>query len=332
MGEKVSEFSRDSMLKVKLSSSDNIDGLLAQTPGGKGVWGNCEFFVDEDISECDYWIVLNELSKKETVICPPGNTIFVTGEPVSVKKYSGRFLSQFATVITAQDSLHHQHVIKTHQILPWFVNKKYDELNDMSFLEKSKNISIVSSNKRFSKGHESRYQYAMALKNYFGDNIDLFGRGIRDFGDKWDVLAPYKYSVVIENSSSNNYITEKLDDCFLSYTFPFYYGCTNLEDYYPKDSFAYIDITDLDGSIDVIEKTLADSQHYALHFEALCEARKRYLQQYQLFPSLVSIISSLQSVEKCPPKKMTLFPSSVTMSDLSFMVRCLFGMGKNLFG
>ena len=38
-----SEFWRESMLKVKLSSSDNIDELLAQTPSGKGVWGNCDF-------------------------------------------------------------------------------------------------------------------------------------------------------------------------------------------------------------------------------------------------------------------------------------------------
>lgn len=320
------------MLKVKMSSSDNLTDLLNQTPEGKGVWENCQFFMDNDILECDYWVALYELPKKGTVMCSPLNTVFVTGEPVSVKKYSGRFLNQFATVITAQDSLNHQHVIKTHQILPWYVHKTYDELNQISFLEKCKDISIVSSNKRFSKGHEQRYQYVMALKNYFGDKIDLFGRGIRDFDDKWDVLAPYKYSIAIENFSSNDYITEKLDECFLSYTFPFYYGCINLEDYYPRDSFAYIDITDLDGSIDIIEKTLADPQHYTLHFEALCEARKRYLQQYQLFPSLASIISSLQSAEKCPAEKIILLPSSMTMSDLRFKVRSLFDRGKNLLG
>ena len=189
-------------------------------PGGSCRWGNCEFYINSGIEVCDYWVVLYDLPEKDSASCPPSNTIFVTGEPISVKKYSKNFLKQFGTVITAQEHIAHPHVITTHQILPWYVHKTYDELVAMSPPEKKCLLSIVSSNKRFSKGHEQRYQFALALKSYFGDRIDLFGRGIRGFDDKWDVLAPYEYSIVIENSSSPYYVTEKLTEAFLSYTFP----------------------------------------------------------------------------------------------------------------
>ena len=68
----------------------------------------------------------------------------------------------------------------------------------------------------------------MALKKHFGDQIDLFGRGLNDFEDKWDVLANYKYTVAIENDFCDDWVTEKYFDCILSNTLPFYYGCPNL--------------------------------------------------------------------------------------------------------
>lgn len=317
------------MLKVKLSSSSNIKELFAQTPGSKGIYGNCEFVFGDDVKECDYWVVLYELSKNESALCPPENTVFITGEPITVKKYNQKFLRQFASVVTSQELLKHPHVIHTHHILPWFVQKTYDELNSMELQEKSKLISVVSSNKRFSKGHEQRYQFALALKNYFGDKIDLYGRGIHDFDNKWDVIAPYNYTIAIENFNSKDYITEKLADCYLSYTFPFYYGCTNLCDYYPKGSYEYIDITDIEGSISVIDKVLHDPSHYQLHFDKICEARRRYLHEYQVFPNIANIVDSLECEDKTEPKELILKSAGKSVSDYWFKVRCLQSIVKN---
>lgn len=324
------------MLKIKVTyPTDGVEivppDIRFQTPGGSCRWGNCEFYINSGIEVCDYWVVLYDLPEKDSASCPPSNTIFVTGEPVSVKKYSKNFLKQFGTVITAQEHIAHPHVITTHQILPWYVHKTYDELVTMSPPEKKCLLSIVSSNKRFSKGHEQRYQFALALKSYFGDRIDLFGRGIRGFDDKWDVLAPYKYSIVIENSSSPYYVTEKLTEAFLSYTFPIYYGCTNLEEYYPRGSFETIDIWDIDGAIGVIERILSEEDHYSQHLHDITISRDLYLQNYQIFPSLSNIINTLNEPLKKNTEVATLRPPRLSFDDCLFKLRCLQGILKNRF-
>lgn len=316
------------MLKIKVTyPTDGVDvvppDIRFQMPGGSCRWGNCEFYINSGIEVCDYWVVLYDLPEKDSASCPPSNTIFVTGEPISVKKYSKNFLKQFGTVITAQEHIAHPHVITTHQILPWYVHKTYDELVAMSPPEKKCLLSIVSSNKRFSKGHEQRYQFALALKSYFGDRIDLFGRGIRGFDDKWDVLAPYKYSIVIENSSSPYYVTEKLTEAFLSYTFPIYYGCTNLEEYYPRGSFETIDIWDIDGAIGVIERILSKEDHYSQHLRDITTSRNLYLQKYQIFPSLSHIIHTLNEPWKKNTEVVTLRPPRLSVDDCLFKLRCL---------
>lgn len=116
------------MIKVKISSSENVEKLLEQSPGGKGIWNNCEFFINNDNDNCDYWVILYKITRKEHAVCPPENTIFVTGEPPSLKHYSRHFLNQFSTVLTAQEKMQYSNVIHTHQILPWLLNKNYDEV------------------------------------------------------------------------------------------------------------------------------------------------------------------------------------------------------------
>lgn len=114
------------MIEVKLSSV-SVNGskelISQQTPCGKGVWGEYKFFADDEITQCDYWVVFDTLSCNEVGFCPPNNTIFVAGEPKNVKTYNKHFLKQFATVITSQDSVAHNNVINTHHVLPWFVKK-----------------------------------------------------------------------------------------------------------------------------------------------------------------------------------------------------------------
>jgi hypothetical protein len=72
--------------------------------------------------------------------------------------------------------------------------------------------------------------------------VDLFGRAARPIDDKWDGLAPYHFSLAIENTVATDYWTEKVADCFLSWTCPIYNGAPNLADFFPRDSFIQIDI------------------------------------------------------------------------------------------
>lgn len=281
------------MKKIKVSFPYPNWPLIRQTPANSGEWKNYKFFINEDIEECDYWIVFNHLlNNKETAKCDPNNTIFIAAEPNSIMKYSTRFLNQFARVITCQKEIKHTSVTYLQQGLPWFVNKSYDELMHTHFVQKTKQISIITSSKQHTDGHKKRYDFTIALKEYFGDVIDLYGRGIKDFSDKWDVLSPYKYSIPIENSFCNDYFSEKLYDCYLAHTFPLYYGCPNINSYFSDRSYLKIDINNLDYSKHVIEKVLNDPFHYERHLTDVIEAKKKYLDVFNLFPLIISFIES----------------------------------------
>jgi hypothetical protein len=114
---------------------------------------------------------------------------------------------------------------------------------------------------------------------------------VRVIEDKWDGLAPYKYSLAIENSFSPDYWTEKLADCFLTWTIPFYFGCTNLEEYFPEESFIRIDIDKPQIAMDRIISAIKNNE-WEKRLPALKTAREQLLNRYQLFPHLAKRIQS----------------------------------------
>ncbi len=62
--------------------------------------------------------------------------------------------------------------------------------------------------------------------------LDLFGRGYREVERKEVALAPYMFSVCIENSSERNYFTEKIVDCLVQKVVPIYWGAPNIGDFF----------------------------------------------------------------------------------------------------
>jgi len=121
-------------------------------------------------------------------------------------------------------------------------------------------------------GHRKRWAFLEHIQQNGSLDIDLFGRAVQFIEDKWDGLAPYKYSLAIENSSSPDYWTEKIADCFLSWSVPIYYGCTNLEDYFPSDSFIRISIDPPAKGLESV-KTILERDNWEKRIPALKEAR-----------------------------------------------------------
>lgn len=94
--------------------------------------------------------------------------------------------------------------------------------------------SLIASSKRDSQGHRLRHDIAEWTQTQ-GLDVALMGRGYRAFGAKSEGLAPYRYSVVIENTREPNYFTEKLVDAVLCDTVPIYWGCPNLDRFFDTD-------------------------------------------------------------------------------------------------
>ena len=270
--------------------------LFRQTPQFSQIWGDYKFIIDDQLTDCDFWIVFTDYNlKPETVNCNPKNIIFIPGECYATSpKFSQQFLNQFGLLITVQKELRHKNIIYKHNANPWFVGKSFDELMQQPVPEKTKLISVVTSNKAFTDGHLKRLEFVKKLKDHFGDTLDLFGRGIHDFDDKWEVLADYKYTIAIENDFCEDWVTEKYFDCIYANSLPFYYGCPNLETFVDENSFIRIDIDNHQEAIRIIEESI-DNNEYEQRKELLIKQSQSSLNNDQFFPFMVSILENMDA-------------------------------------
>jgi hypothetical protein len=98
-------------------------------------------------------------------------------------------------------------------------------------ITKNKELSLIASAKNDHPGHKLRHRIVSHLQAQMPE-ADILGRGYKAFDNKSDGLAPYRYSVVIENVQEPNYFTEKLIDAILCETVPIYWGCPNISDFF----------------------------------------------------------------------------------------------------
>ncbi len=97
-------------------------------------------------------------------------------------------------------------------------------------LTKTAMCSLIASEKRSQPGHALRHALAGQVRRA-GLDVTVMGRGYKPFADKAEGLAPYRYSLVIENVRERNCFTEKLIDAVLCQTVPIYWGCPNIADF-----------------------------------------------------------------------------------------------------
>jgi len=97
-------------------------------------------------------------------------------------------------------------------------------------LTKTRTASLIASAKRDHPGHKLRHSIVDFVQAQ-GLDVDVLGRGYVPFDRKSDGLAPYRFSVVIENVREKNYFSEKLVDSILCETVPIYWGCPNIGDF-----------------------------------------------------------------------------------------------------
>lgn len=94
--------------------------------------------------------------------------------------------------------------------------------------EKTAMCSLIASAKRDSEGHKLRHRMVDWVRDGALD-VEVMGRGYTPFEAKADGLAPFRFSIVIENMRETNYFSEKLVDSVLCNTVPIYWGCPNLD-------------------------------------------------------------------------------------------------------
>jgi hypothetical protein len=253
---------------------------LRQTPGGRGVWGACRF-TEDPAPDPDYVIVCNHVHADVTLEIDPDRVwLFVQEPPVAAYRWIRAGYRDYGRIFGPDPLLRDQPPHRCqHGCLPWQVDRSYDELSAAPPPAKRVDLTWVTSNARYTDGHRSRLRFLERLRPRVP--LELFGRGFRPIGDKWDALAPARYALAIENHSTPHYWTEKIADCFLAGALPLYWGDPAIADSFPLESFVWIDIDDPDAPRQVaaiVRSNLAERRR-----DALLEARRRVLEEHQFF-------------------------------------------------
>jgi hypothetical protein len=328
----------EGMATILLTTSVPTEPVLRQIPHAAPNWCKHDFVMECSEEEMiDAWFVYDNLVKPETHGVDRRRTMLITGEPPSIRRYRSVFTSQFGAVRTSHAAVKHNQIIRGHEAQIWHFGMHpcrshpeildYDTLAGMLPPKKTKLLSVISSNKVVTEDHRQRLRFVDELKNAFGDQIDVFGRGIRDVPDKADAIWDYQYHIVLENDHSELYMSEKLPDSFLGWTFPFYSGGAQADKSFPKGSFARIDMYDPVRAIETIRHHM-QANSFEARQNQIQRAREHVLDELNLFAILCKAydamelrFSSEQQSRNKTVKPLKLFPkkNSVQLSLMSFM-------------
>lgn len=127
----------------------------------------------------------------------------------------------------------------------------------------------------------------------------VFGCGATPMDDKKEALSPFRYHLAVENHIGLHHITEKLTDAFLGRCLPFYAGAPNAADYFPPDSFIPIDIRDPAKAAAIISRAIEEDA-WRKRLPSIEEARRRVLEEHQLFAVICRIIAGCHSARVAP--------------------------------
>lgn len=265
-------------------------------------------FTTQHLHEPDALLVFNQPSSPITICCDAGKTIAMMMEPGNKQHHPWMYrgVHQYANVYSPV--AHHtpnskNKNVASHGYAGWFTEYEWPALVEMDVPLKTKSMSCISSDLMHFAGHKKRFHFVNETRRQL-PSIDFFGRGICFLEDKMDGLLNYRYSIAIENSSQPFYFTDKINDCFLAYTVPLYYGCTNISKFFPAKSFVEIDIDHPRKAWQQIEKFLYEDD-WSDRLSALREARELVLNQYQPLAGAAAI---LRGIAASPKKNIYIAP------------------------
>ena len=220
----------------------------------------------------DGWLVFCEPNAGpiQTQI-PCSRRAICINEPSPFNDLPASFINQFGLLIAPYRLKGFRGVWQpTHTGLPWFFGAKMDhgcllptmslqQLQDLKLPEKSRTVSVVVSKKVFHNGHRKRLRLLEYLKEKLGDQLLIYGRGIREIDDKAQAILPSQLHLALENTIEPSYWTEKLADAFLGFSLPVYGGCPDIHNWFSPESMLTVDPEDVSGTCEVIRHALAEN-------------------------------------------------------------------------
>lgn len=262
------------------------------------------------MKSADAWCIIENVNLVDRYCeVNPGNIFFLSAETAQNFGHieeSGtlkRFLDQFGKVFTFHQYLDDRCVSQP-PFLPWMINANHGDsiwngherdvnyFDKLDFVQKRGLISVICSSQDMTPTHKMRLRFVKRLAEHFGDELVWFGNGINSVEEKWDAIAPFKYTIVLENQSRHNVITEKLGDAFLGLSYPFYWGAANVDNTFNANGFTQINIEDFEGTIRKIREGIKDDLVNTKH-DYLIENKNRVLHEHNFLNRMLAISERL---------------------------------------
>jgi len=333
------------MIKVKITiPGKNIKNanIFNFTNTSNNIFNNKKYYINTHVDSPDFWFVNENLYKKnyEEVKIDKKNIIFLGSETIYDEDYFFKsskisFLNQFGSILSPKPIYLNQSE-NTPPFLPWKLRGpafgEYQE-SDIEYYEnlypiKNKLMSVISSSKDITDHQKLRINFLNILQDRFNGDIDFFGKGFTSIETKEKGTLNYKYNIVIENNIYKNVISEKILDSYLGLSYPLYSGASNLEDFFPKESFTKLDLNDFNGSIQKIEHIL-ENDFYNKKVKALKDARNIVLNKFNLIYRIDAIVESKLLLPK-NPKKIERIYSKKYFENKSFLGKFSFYISSKL--
>lgn len=240
------------------------------------------------------------------VTTPKSRTFFCLSEPPEIITYPKGYLDQFGAVIGPKfrSYINVKHLRQSHPLLPNFVGVKFPYMpTKLAFLKlairssnfrsklqiekipenlpnlresRSNKVVAFASSKKWTELQIKRIEFLEFLSASRRIDVRRYGTGFRPIGDKSKVLRPVNFQIAIENSSHDDYWTEKLSDGILELNHTFYSGAPNIVDYFDNRSVTMIDLNNFDKSLETIEAKL----EIGYDFEGQLAARNKFMNEY----------------------------------------------------
>lgn len=278
-------------MKIRIERNYSYPDFFRQTPNNDGKWGDLSISYNS-LQKCDILIVFNQYADNSfNLKVREGGRLLIVQEPPYLKnKYYVQKPWEFDKIVSHFGGISQN--LRIPAMLPWMVDKDYSFLKafDIESVNRSEDVVWITSRANQNPGHSPRLSFLKKIESE-SRGYSLFGRGIKPIGDKFNALVGSKYSIAVENYSDSDYFTEKVIDSFLSGSFPFYYGCTNLETYFPEKSFMYIDINDPERAVAIIREAISNKL-WEKNIDQIKEARRLILDEYQIFPMLNKMLNN----------------------------------------
>tara|TARA_B100000787_G_scaffold36434_1_gene25563 strand:+ start:11542 stop:12483 length:942 start_codon:yes stop_codon:yes gene_type:complete len=287
------------------------DKYAPLTPNNSGKWNG--LVAVTDVNDADWVIIIDDIHNSQRQLIArfnPTNVICLPREPArahpSYLNYNFKYKMTYENCFHCWTSIMH-------------IVKNYDELASIiSSPPKNKLCSTITS--RFNPGgglYATRIDFIKKLsqQKQFVNKIDIYGYNWTEaelgemfkgtFGGfnmggannidkllpnttKWNGLENYSYSIAIENVCMKNYFSEKFTDCILAWTIPIYYGCPNINEYFPENCYYWLDITSPD-CFEKLEKIL-NTPITETQIAAVAKAREVILNKHNVWNVVDEII------------------------------------------